>query len=83
VTYDLEYGQDSLEIHQDALQPDDVVLIHDDLLATGGTALATLNLIKLFNIKKAYVCFIVELDFLKGRERLSPPFEVYSLVHFD
>jgi len=82
VTYDLEYGKDTLEMHRDALSPDDIVLIHDDLLATGGTALATLNLVSLFKIKKAYVSFIIELDFLKGRERLAP-FEVFSLVHFD
>jgi adenine phosphoribosyltransferase len=81
-TYDLEYGKDSLEIHRDALQPDDVVLLHDDLLATGGTALAALNLINRFNVKKIYVSFIIELDFLKGRQRLSPPYEVYSMVHF-
>lgn len=82
VTYDLEYGKDTLEMHQDALDPDDVVLIHDDLLATGGTALATLNLVHLFNVKKIFVSFIVELNFLKGRERLHP-YEIFSLVHFD
>jgi adenine phosphoribosyltransferase len=81
-TYDLEYGKDSLEIHCDALQSGDVVLLHDDLLATGGTALAALDLINLFNIKKVYISFIVELDFLKGRQRLSPTHEVYSMVHF-
>ena len=81
-TYDLEYGQDSLEIHRDALQPNDVVLLHDDLLATGGTALAALELISRFNVTRVYVSFIVELDFLKGRQRLSPTYEVYSLVHF-
>jgi adenine phosphoribosyltransferase len=83
VTYDLEYGKDSLEMHQDALHSSDIILIHDDLLATGGTALAALNLIRRFNIKKAYVSFIVELDFLNGRKKLSPPFEVFSLIHFD
>jgi len=82
VIYDLEYGTDTLEIHQDALQPDDVVLLHDDLLATGGTALAALNLVKLFNVRHAYASFIIELDFLKGRQRLSPPYDVFSLVHF-
>ncbi|HEX2394000.1 MAG TPA: adenine phosphoribosyltransferase [Bacteroidales bacterium] len=82
VIYDLEYGKDILEMHLDALVPEDVVLIHDDLLATGGTALATLNLVKMFNIKKAYLSFIIELDFLKGRNRLTPH-EIFSLVHFD
>jgi adenine phosphoribosyltransferase len=83
VTYDLEYGTDTLEIHKDALHPNDVVLIHDDLLATGGTALAAINLIRLFNVQHFYISFIVELDFLNGRQRLSPSTDVYSLVHFD
>jgi adenine phosphoribosyltransferase len=83
VTYDLEYGTDTLEIHKDALHPNDVVLIHDDLLATGGTALAAINLIRLFNVQHFYISFIVELDFLHGRQRLSPSTDVYSLVHFD
>lgn len=81
-TYDLEYGQDALEIHQDALHPDDVVLLHDDLLATGGTAMAALDLIRHFNIRQVYLSFIIELDFLKGRQKLSPPFDVTSIVHF-
>lgn len=82
ITYDLEYGQDSLEIHRDALQPGDVVLLHDDLLATGGTAMAALNLINRFGIRQVYVNFIIELSFLKGRQRISPPFELTSLIHF-
>lgn len=82
ITYDLEYGKDSLEMHQDALTPDDIVLVHDDLLATGGTAMATLNLVRLFHVQKTFVSFIVELDFLKGRQRLVPEYDVYSLVHF-
>jgi adenine phosphoribosyltransferase len=81
-TYDLEYGQDTLEIHQDALQPDDVVILHDDLLATGGTAMAALDLISRFGIRQVYVSFIIELDFLKGRRKLSPPWDVTSIVHF-
>lgn len=81
-TYALEYGTDSLEIHQDALQSDDVVLLHDDLLATGGTALAAIDLIGRFNVNQVFVSFIVELDFLLGRQRLTLPREVYSLVHF-
>jgi adenine phosphoribosyltransferase len=81
-TYQLEYGTDSLEIHRDALNKDDVVLLHDDLLATGGTALAALDLIKRFGIQKIYISFIVELDALKGRQRLSPPHEVFSLIHY-
>lgn len=82
VTYELEYGQDSLEMHRDALQPDDVVLLHDDLLATGGTALATLDLISRFSVKQVFISFIIELDFLNGRRKLSPTYAVTSLVHF-
>jgi adenine phosphoribosyltransferase len=81
-SYDLEYGQDSLEIHKDALHPHDHVLLHDDLLATGGTAFAALNLINHFHVRSLYASFIIELDDLKGRQKLSPPYEVYSLVHF-
>jgi adenine phosphoribosyltransferase len=81
-TYDLEYGKDSLEIHKDALDHHDIVLIHDDLLATGGTVLAVIDLIKYFNIKQVFISFIVELDFLKGRQRLSPPYDIYTMVHF-
>jgi adenine phosphoribosyltransferase len=80
--YDLEYGKDSLEIHQDALDPKDIVLLHDDLLATGGTALAAIELLGNFNIRQIYVCFIIELDFLQGRQRLSSYSDVYSLIHF-
>lgn len=82
VSYDLEYGKDSLEIHKDALNEDDVVLLHDDLLATGGTALATIKLLKMFNVRKIYACFIIELDFLNGRQKLSPFCDVLALVHF-
>ena len=80
-SYDLEYGKDALEIHKDALNEDDTVLLHDDLLATGGTAMAAIDLLRNFNIHRIYVGFIVELDFLQGRQKLSP-FEVYSLIHF-
>ncbi|MBN1145274.1 MAG: adenine phosphoribosyltransferase [Bacteroidales bacterium] len=80
--YDLEYGTDTLEIHRDALHDQDVVLLHDDLLATGGTSLAAIDLVKQSGVKKIFVSFIVELDFLKGRNRLCPPYEVFSLVHF-
>jgi adenine phosphoribosyltransferase len=82
VTYDLEYGQDSLEMHRDALQPGDVVLLHDDLLATGGTALATLDLISRFKVQQVFISFIIELDFLNGRQKFSPSYAVTSLVHF-
>jgi adenine phosphoribosyltransferase len=81
-TYDLEYGKDAVEIHKDALQPDDIVLLHDDLLATGGTSLAVIKLLSNFDVRRIYISFIIELDFLKGRSRLSPPYEVYTLIHY-
>ncbi len=82
VSYEKEYGTDTIEIHKDALTEDDIVLIHDDLLATGGTMLAAVELVKRFNVKKIYVNFIVELDDLKGRELFPADIEVNSLVHF-
>jgi adenine phosphoribosyltransferase len=81
-TYALEYGEDTLEIHKDALEKDDVVLLHDDLLATGGTTLATIELVKNFDIKNIYINFIVELDFLNGRNIIGKEYDIYSLVHF-
>jgi adenine phosphoribosyltransferase len=81
VTYDLEYGTDTLEIHRDALHENDVVLLHDDLLATGGTALAVIKLLQNFNIHRIYTCFIIELDFLHGIRKLSPFTQVYSMIH--
>jgi adenine phosphoribosyltransferase len=81
-SYDLEYGSDSLEIHTDALEQDDVVLIHDDLLATGGTVNAAIDLVRRFGVTKIYVNFFVELDFLKGRERINSEVQVWSLIHF-
>lgn len=81
-SYDLEYGSDSLEIHTDALEKDDVVLIHDDLLATGGTVNAAVELVKKFGVSKIYANFFVELDFLKGRARINEEVQVWSLIHF-
>ncbi len=63
--YELEYGEDQIEIHKDALSENDVVLIHDDLLATGGTALASLNLVKKMNVRKIYFSFICDLSFIQ------------------
>src|SRR4249919_155342 len=68
LTYDLEYGTDTLEIHKDAVRPGQRVLIVDDLLATGGTAHACANLAKSLDADIAGLAFVVELDFLKGRE---------------
>ncbi len=81
-TYELEYGEDTLEIHKDSLQSKDIVLIHDDLLATGGTALAVIDLVRRFNVREIYLNFIIELDYLKGRKKLSPPYDVFTLIHF-
>ncbi len=80
--YELEYGFDEIQIHRDALSENDVVLLHDDLLATGGTAAAATELISRFNVKDIHINFLIELDFLKGREALSKQFEAYSVFHF-
>lgn len=82
VTYELEYGTDTLEIHKDAIKPGDKVLIADDLLATGGTAKATKELIEKIGGEVVGITFLVELCFLKGREKLDN-IPVYSLVRYD
>lgn len=64
MSYELEYGTDTIEIHADALGEDDTVLIHDDLLATGGTALAALHLVQKLGVKKIYFSFICDLQFI-------------------
>jgi adenine phosphoribosyltransferase len=81
IQYELEYGSDQLEIHKDAIQANDIVLLHDDLLATGGSALAAIELVNLMNPKKLIVNFLIELEFLEGRERLEN-IEVDSLLKF-
>jgi len=63
-TYELEYGEDKIEMHEDALTKDDVVLIHDDLLATGGTALAALRMVERCEVKKVYFSFVCDLEFI-------------------
>jgi adenine phosphoribosyltransferase len=82
VTYDLEYGSDTLEIHMDAIQPGQRVVLVDDLLATGGTMEATIKLVKELGGEIAGLAFAVELDFLKGRARF-PEYDVFSLLHYD
>ena len=82
VSYGKEHGVDVIQLHKDALVADDVVLIHDDLLATGGTMKAACDLVKLFNVKKIYVNFLVELDFLKGIEKFDKDIDVKSLIHY-
>ena len=80
--YEKEYGTDVIQIHKDALCPDDIVVLHDDLLATGGTMQAAISLVKQFGVKKIYADFIVELDALKGREIFDKDVIVESLIHF-
>ena len=81
-SYQLEYGFDTLEIHQDALDSEDIVLIHDDLLATGGTVSAAIDLVRRFGVSKIYVNFFIELDFLEGIHKINKSVPVWSLIHF-
>jgi len=80
--YDLEYGTDALEVHADAISPGQRVLIHDDLLATGGTAWAKIQLVEQAGGVVAGLAFLIELTDLKGRERLAG-YEVFSLLSYD
>ncbi|MEX2548056.1 MAG: adenine phosphoribosyltransferase [Chloroflexota bacterium] len=81
VEYALEYGTNTLEIHKDAIQPGQKVLIVDDLLATGGTVLGTIELVKTLKAEVVGLAFLVELLFLKGRERLSDYF-IHSVIQY-
>jgi adenine phosphoribosyltransferase len=82
VTYDLEYGTDSLEMHRDAVRPGQSVLIVDDLLATGGTAAAAARMVENVGGAVAGIGFVVELTFLNGRKKL-PKYDVFSLLQYD
>src|ERR1700756_665189 len=82
VNYDLEYGTDALEIHLDAIEPGQRVIIVDDLLATGGTATATEKLVRQLGGTIVGLAFAIELDFLKGRDRFKE-YDVFSLLHYD
>ena len=80
-SYSKEYGKDTIEIHKDAITEDDVVLLHDDLLATGGTMRAAYNLVKKFNPKNIYVNFIIELhENLNGRANFEEGTDITSLL---
>jgi len=81
IDYDLEYGSTALEVHLDALCNTDRVLIIDDLLATGGTAKASCELVESLGAKVAALAFVVELDFLKGRDKLAP-YTIHSLLNY-
>jgi adenine phosphoribosyltransferase len=80
-TYDLEYGTDTLEIHKDAIKPGEKVLIADDLLATGGTVAAVVDMVSQLGGDIVECCFMTELEFLDGRKKL-PEGKVYSLLQF-
>ncbi len=80
-TYDLEYGTDSLEIHEDAVRKGERVLIHDDVLATGGTAAAACDLVEKMGGEIVQCNFLVELEFLKGRQKIEN-YEVNSLLKY-
>ncbi len=82
VTYQLEYGADTLEIHEDAVQKGQKVLVCDDLLATGGTAAATVKLVRQLGGQVDGAAFAVELTFLSGRAKL-PGLDVFSLIQYD
>lgn len=81
VAYDLEYGSTALEMHTDAASSDDRILLVDDLIATGGTALASCDLIQMSGAKIVACAFVVELDFLGGRKQLGE-LTVHSLIHY-
>ena len=81
-SYAKEYGVDTIELHSDAIVPDDVVVLHDDLLATGGTMNACYQLVKSMNPKKIYINFIVELSDLHGRAVLPQDVEVTTLLKY-
>jgi adenine phosphoribosyltransferase len=80
--YSLEYGKDAIEIHKDAVAPGQNVLIVDDLLATGGTVAAAARLVERLGGKITGLCFLIELTFLKGREKIKG-YDIFSLVKYD
>ncbi len=82
-SYSKEYGTDTIEIHKDAIEEGDVVLLHDDLLATGGTMLAAYNLVKKMNPKKVMINFIIELEDLKGRDIFPEDAQIDSLLFLE
>ncbi len=81
-TYQKEYGEDTIEMLKDSLNENDVVLLHDDILATGGTIVAACNMLKKIGVKKIYINFIGEIDFLEGRKLIDPTIETTALFHF-
>lgn len=82
ISYEKEYGTDTIEIHRDAITPDDIVVIHDDVLATGGTMAAAIKLVESMHPKKIYVSFIIEISALGGRANLPASVPVTSLIAY-
>ena len=80
ISYEKEYGTDTIQIHKDAIGPDDVVLMHDDLLATGGTMRAACEMVGTMHPKKVYVNFLIELKDLHGRDTFADDVEIDSLL---
>lgn len=82
-TYQLEYGEDTIEMHRDALSEEDIVLIHDDLLATGGTAHAVYNMVKRAGVKSIYFSFICDLEFIQTpQKKIIQKFNPHVLVKY-
>ncbi|PQJ27516.1 adenine phosphoribosyltransferase [Rubritalea profundi] len=81
IRYSLEYGENEIEIHEDAVKPGDKVLLIDDLLATGGTAAAAVKLLKQLGAEVVCVTFLIELDFLNGREAIDCE-NIHSILHY-
>ena len=81
ISYELEYGMDTLEVHKDAVKPGMRIVIVDDLLATGGTALATIRLVEKLGAKVVAASFVIELEALRGKDRLNG-YEVVSLLQY-
>ncbi|MDR1974435.1 MAG: adenine phosphoribosyltransferase [Bacteroidales bacterium] len=79
-TYQLEYGEDSIELHEGALSEEDKVLLHDDLLATGGTTLAAIDLLKQSGVSNIEICFLMEISELEGRKNIPSEYEVFTLI---
>ncbi len=80
--YALEYGTDIMEIHKDAIRPNERILLHDDLLATGGSMHAAIKLVEKLNANIVGVSFLIELSFLQGKKKIDQ-YDVYSLIKYD
>ena len=81
ISYEKEYGTDTIQMHKDSINENDVVLLHDDLLATGGTMAAACKMVKQMNPKKIYVNFLIELTALQGKKVFDKDIELDSVLH--